>query len=223
MGVGTIVSAGYNWFEIIEEVVKMNIESICQLRALYPPAKERSLKKQISHLDEHCQRFISLSPFVVLASSSDVFAMDASPRGGVPGFVKVLDEHTFLIPDALGNNRLDSLENIVRTGKVGLLFLIPGVDETLRVNGTALLSTASDRIDLFSAEKHRPRLVIEVTVVDAYLHCAKALMRSALWSASSLVERSVLPTMGEMINSQSGGSAAVETQEEMVARYKLDL
>jgi uncharacterized protein len=223
MGVGTTAIDVYNWGEIFEKVITMHIQTISQLRALYPPAKERSLKKQISHLDEHCQRFISLSPFVVLASSSDAFAMDASPRGGVPGFVKALDEHTLLIPDALGNNRLDSLENIVRTGKVGLLFLIPGVDETLRVNGIALLSTAAEHIDIFSAEKHRPRLVIEVKVVDAYLHCAKALMRSALWSPSSLVERSVLPTMGEMINSQSGGSAPVETQEEMMARYKLEL
>jgi uncharacterized protein len=223
MGVGTIVNVGYNCFEIVEEAIQMNIQSISQLRALYPPAIERSLKKQLSYLDEHCQRFISLSPFVVLASSGDTFAMDASPRGGVPGFIKALDQHTLLIPDAKGNNRLDSLQNIVQTGKVGLLFLIPGVDETLRVNGTAVLSTASDRIDLFSAETHRPRLVIEVTVVDAYLHCAKALMRSALWSPSSLVERSVLPTMGEMINSQSGGSVPPETQEEMVARYAADL
>jgi uncharacterized protein len=223
MGVGTFPNASYNWFKIIEGAIQMKIETIGQLRALYPPAIERSLKKQLSYLDEHCQRFISLSPFVVLASSSDAFSMDASPRGGVPGFIKALDKHTLLIPDAKGNNRLDSLENIVQTGKVGLLFLIPGVDETLRVNGTALLSTAPDRIDLFSEEKHRPRLVIEVTVVDAYLHCAKALMRSALWSPSSLVERSVLPTMGEMINSQSGGSVAVETQAEMVARYAADL
>jgi uncharacterized protein len=223
MGMGTFANASYNWFKIIEGVIQMNIETISQLRALYPPAIERSLKKQLSYLDEHCQRFISLSPFVVMASSGNAFAMDASPRGGVPGFIKALDQHTLLIPDAKGNNRLDSLENIVQTGKVGLLFLIPGVDETLRVNGTALLSTASDRIDLFSAEKHRPRLVIEVTVVDAYLHCAKALMRSALWSPSSLVERSVLPTMGEMINSQSGSNDAVESQEEMMARYATDL
>jgi uncharacterized protein len=223
MGMGTFANASYNWFKIIEGAIQMKIETISQLRALYPPAIERSLKKQLSYLDEHCQRFISLSPFVVMASSGNAFAMDASPRGGVPGFIKALDQHTLLIPDAKGNNRLDSLENIVQTGKVGLLFLIPGVDETLRVNGTAVLSTASDRIDLFSEEKHRPRLVIEVTVVDAYLHCAKALMRSALWSPSSLVERSVLPTMGEMINSQSGGSVAVETQAEMVARYAADL
>jgi uncharacterized protein len=223
MGVGTFANASYNWFKIIEGAIQMTIETISQLRALYPPAIERSLKKQLSYLDEHCQRFISLSPFVVMASSSNAFATDASPRGGVPGFIKALDQHTLLIPDAKGNNRLDSLENIVQTGKVGLLFLIPGVDETLRVNGTALLSTAADRIDLFSAEKHRPRLVIEVTVVDAYLHCAKALMRSALWSPNSLVERSLLPTMGEMINSQSGGSVAVETQAEMVARYAADL
>ena len=115
----------------------MNIESVDALRTIYPPAKDRAVKKQLTRLDRHCRQFISLSPFVMLSSSNAAWTMDASPRGGAPGFVKAPDEHTLLIPDAPGNNRLDTLENIVATRQLGLLFLIPGVDETLRVNGAA--------------------------------------------------------------------------------------
>ena len=126
----------------------MDITTLESLRALYDPARERSIKKQITFLDAHCQRFISLSPILVLGTCSATIQMDTSPRGGAPGFVKVLDEHTLLIPDAPGNNRLDSLENIIATGRVGLLFLVPGVDETLRVNGTAVLSADAHEIAL---------------------------------------------------------------------------
>ena len=201
----------------------MNIDSLEQLRALYPNPKERSVRKQLSALDVHCRRFIELSPFVVIASSSTARAMDASPRGGAPGFVKTPDERTLLIPDAPGNNRLDTLENIIGTGKIGLFFMIPGVDETLRINGSARLSCHEEHLQLFNAEKRRPRLVIEVSVAEAYLHCAKALMRSSLWHPSSLVERSVLPTMGQMLNSQTGVVAPAETEDEMRARYATEL
>jgi len=201
----------------------MHIETVDQLRALYPSPKERAIKKQLSALDQHCQRFIQLSPFVVVATSSTARAMDASPRGGAPGFVKVLNESTLLIPDAPGNNRLDTLENIIGTGKAGLFFMIPGVDETLRVNGAARLSCFEEHMQVFSGEKRRPRLVIEVLVAEAYLHCAKALMRSSLWQASSQVERSLLPSMGQMLNSQTGIEVPAETQEEMLARYAPDL
>ena len=149
--------------------------------------------------------------------------MDASPRGGAPGFVKPLDDRTLLIPDAPGNNRLDSLLNIIATGRVGLFFMIPGVDETLRVNGAARLSSFAVHIQAFSGDKRQPKLVIEVAVEEAYLHCAKALMRSSLWQASSQVSRSVLPTMGQMINSQTGVEAPAESHEEMRARYAADL
>jgi PPOX class probable FMN-dependent enzyme len=201
----------------------MNIDSIEKLRALYPAAKERALRKQLSALDPHCRRFIELSPFVVVASGNVAHAMDASPRGGAPGFVKVLDERTLLIPDAPGNNRLDTLENIVGTGTIGLLFMIPGIDESLRVNGAARLSCLEERLEIFASEKRRPKLVIEVRVAEAYLHCAKAQMRSDLWHASSQVKRSLLPSMGQMINSQTGLEAPAETQEEMLARYAADL
>jgi uncharacterized protein len=199
------------------------IDSRETLRALYPPAKERSVKKQIGHLDKHCRRFVELSPFVVLASGSADGRFDASPRGGDPGFVKAPDSATLLIPDAPGNNRLDTLENIVGTGRIGLLFMIPGMDETLRVNGRARLLDEISLIENFKNEKRVPRLVIEVKVEDVYLHCAKALMRSKLWSAESKVERSVLPTMGQMLNDQTGIETPPETQEQMAERYKPDL
>ncbi len=201
----------------------MNITSLDSLRTLYDAARERSVKKQIAYLDKHCQRVISLSPFLVLGTCSASMAMDTSPRGGAPGFVKVLDEHTLLIPDSPGNNRLDSLENIIATGRVGLLFLVPGVDETLRVNGSAVLSADEREIDLCADEKRRPQLAIKVTVDEAYLHCAKALMRSKLWSDEHRVERSVLPSMGEMMRDQIGENIPAETQEEMLKRYAADL
>lgn len=136
------------------------IDSIASLRGLYGPVRERSQKKQLSHLDAHCLRFIGLSPFVVLASGSAEGQYDASPRGGDPGFVKAPDAQTLLIPDASGNNRLDTLQNIVATGRVGLLFLIPGVDETLRVNGRARLDTGAGLLAHFAAERRPPKLVI---------------------------------------------------------------
>ena len=201
----------------------MNIDTLEQLRALYPAPKERAVRKQLSALDKHCRRFIELSPFAVVASCSAAQGMDASPRGGAPGFVRALDERTLLLPDAPGNNRLDTLENIIGTGKIGLFFMVPGVDETLRVNGTARLSCAAEHLRIFSGEKRPPRLVIEVRVAEAYLHCAKALMRSSLWQASAQVDRSVMPSMGQMINSQTGIEAPAETQAEMLARYVADL
>ncbi len=201
----------------------MSINSIEQLRALYPSPTERAVKKRLAALDVHCRSFIQLSPFVVLASSSTEGAMDASPRGGAPGFVKAPDERTLLIPDAPGNNRLDTLENIIGTGRIGLFFMVPGIDETLRVNGTARLSSSAQHLDSFGGEKRIPKLVIEVAVAEAYLHCAKALMRSNLWKVSSQVERSTLPTMGQMINSQTGIETPAETQDEMRKRYATDL
>ena len=201
----------------------MHIESIEQLRTLYAPAKERARLKQLAAMDRHCRRFIELSPFVVIASSDAAHALDASPRGGAPGFAKTLDPHTVVIGDAPGNNRLDTLENILAIGSIGLLFMIPGVDETLRINGTARLSCDPALLGLFEAEKNRPKLAIEVTVTQAYLHCAKALMRSRLWHPSAQQDRSVLPTMGEMIGSQIGTQGAPESQEAMLARYRNDL
>lgn len=199
------------------------IDSKDTLRTLYPPAKERAVRKQIDHLDPHCLRFISLAPFLVLASGNQEGQFDASPRGGEPGFVKAPDSHTLLIPDAPGNNRLDTLENILSTGSLGLLFLIPGVDETLRVNGRARLVNENSLLEYFKNEKRVPKLAIEVSVEHAYLHCAKAFMRSRLWHANAQVDREALPTIGQMISDQTGLNIAPETREQMLERYKADL
>jgi len=201
----------------------MKITSREALRSLYVQPKGRAVAKQLDFLDAHCRKFISLSPFVVLASASAAMALDASPRGGEPGFVKVIGANTLLLPDAPGNNRLDTLENILQTGKLGLLFLIPGVDETLRVNGAAALSADAAQLALFAHSRRPPKLVIEITVAEAYLHCAKALMRAALWNPATQVDRSVLPSMGEMLKEQTGSEAQAETQAQMLVRYAEDL
>ena len=199
------------------------IDSAESLRGLYAAPKDRVLRKQLDRLDAHCLRFISLSPFAVVATSGSDGRMDCSPRGGEPGFVKAPDERRLLLPDAPGNNRLDSMTNILATGRIGLLFMIPGIDETLRVNGRARLADEADRLAHFAGAARAPKLAFEVAVEEAYLHCAKALMRSKLWAPESRRERSALPTMGQMLNDQTGAAGPVETQEEMVARYAADL
>ena len=199
------------------------INTVDALRSLYPPPGERAVRKQLAALDVHCRRFVSLSPLLVISSASAAGRMDASPRGGEPGFAKVADDKTLLIADSPGNNRLDTLSNIVETGRAGLLFLIPGVDETLRINGTAALSDDLTLLELARSERRLPRLVIRIGIEEAYLHCAKALMRSRLWAPESLVDRSVLPTMGRMIHDQGGIVGEPESQEQMVARYARDL
>lgn len=201
----------------------MDITSHAELRTLYTSPRERSVKKELPQLDVHCTRFIALSPLVVVASAGAGQSLDASPRGGEPGFVKVQGSSTLLIPDSPGNNRLDTLENIIQTGQVGLLFLLPGVDETLRINGRATLSTWDADLALCTDAKRRPKLVIRVTVEAVYLHCAKALMRSALWNPSRHVDRSVMPSMGEMMKAQIGGDIPAETQAQMLERYAQDL
>jgi hypothetical protein len=191
-----------------------------QLRQLYAQPAERALLKQQTELDRYCLRFIALSPFVMLATGGQSDALlDASPRGGQPGFVKAPDVNTLLIPDAGGNNRLDSLSNLLDDPRIGLLFLVPGFDETLRVNGKAQLRDEPHYTALFASDHFRPKLVIEVQVQEAYLHCAKALMRSRLWSAEAQVPRNLMPSLNQMVQSQIGMTSEPESQELMVARY----
>jgi len=199
------------------------IDSTETLRQLYPQPNARALRKQLAQLDQHCKRFIELTPFVVISSAGSDGRLDASPRGGEAGFIKVVNDTTLWIPDSPGNNRLDSLSNIIETGRIGLLFLIPGVDETLRINGRARVTADPVKTHAFATEKRVTQVIIDVTVEEAYLHCAKALMRSKLWADENLRERSILPTMGQMINDQTGVSGPAEPQEAMIARYERDL
>lgn len=201
----------------------MNITTQEQLRKLYEWPEGRASKKVISELEKHCNNFISKSPFLVISTTDSDGKMDASPRGGVPGFVHVLNGTTLIIPDSKGNNRVDSLVNIVETGRIGILFLIPGIEETLRINGSAQISVDSDFIDLFQNEKNRPISCMVVTVEEAFLHCAKALMRSKLWKDEFMVDKKDFPPMGKMLNDQLGVNKPIENYEDMAARYKPDL
>ena len=196
------------------------IDSVAALRTLYPQPTGRSVAKQLDRLDVHCQRFVGLAPFVVLATAGRSGSLDASPRGGAPGFVLVADDRTLWLPDASGNDRLDSLTNVVEVGRAGLLFLIPGVDETLRVNGRARVRSDAEALGAFASERRPPKVVLEVAVEEAFLHCAKALMRSRLWDSESRQDRSILPSTGQMLNEQTGAVGPAETHEDMVARYK---
>jgi uncharacterized protein len=201
----------------------MNIETIQELRAYFGQPQDRAVKKEIHFLDQHCIDFIRLSPFVVLASCDAQHNMDASPRGGVPGFVKVSPSGELLIPEAPGNNRIDTLQNIFSTRKIGLIFLIPGFNETLRVNGSASLSFEATDLEACRDEKRAPKAVIRVVPQSVYLHCAKAFLRSKLWKAEAQIDREVLPTAGQMISDQTGITAPYETREAMELRYQPDL
>ena len=201
----------------------MQIQTTEQLRALHKAPSERAVLKELTYIDKHIQRFISLSPFMTISSGNLHHQMDCSPRGGEAGFVKVLDQHTLLIPDSPGNNRLDTLSNIIETSQVGLLFFVPGIDEVVRVNGKATLQTDPDLLEHFNGFKNRPKLLIKVGVEAAYMHCPKAMMRSKLWSVESHQQLDAMPTLGEIIQDQTQMTSPVETREEMLKRYLPEL
>ena len=179
------------------------------LRGCYPQPLERSLRKSLPALDAHMHRFISLSPFLCLGTSS-AGGSDVTPRGDAPGFVQVLDDRTLLIPDWPGNNRLDSLTNVVANPSVGLLFFIPGVNETLRINGVAEISMEPALLERWTVKGKQPRSAMRVTVREAYLHCAKALIRSKLWEEDYRVERAELPSYAQMLKDQNVTTQSVE-------------
>ena len=167
--------------------------------ASYRPPSQLVVDKEIDHLDVHCRAFIGLAPFLTLSTADADGWPEISPRGGDPGFVKVLDEHRLVLPDRQGNNRLDSLRKVAVNPRVALLFFVPGVEETLKVFGTAEL-LAAEALDLDLTEFGRaPRSVMVVTVQRAYLQCAKAVMRSGLWDPASRIDRDALPPFGTMI------------------------
>ena len=174
------------------------------LAELYPPALERSVRKQIDRLDEYCRAFIAASPLVIVGTQSGT-AADSSPRGDVPGFVKVADDHTLLIPDRRGNNRLDSLHNLVRNPAIGLLFLVPGVNETFRVNGEAVISRDPALTEQFVMQGKAPRTVIVVKVKEAYIQCSRALVRSDLWNPAKHAAPGSLPSMGTVMAKHTCG------------------
>ena len=174
------------------------VTTVEQLEALYGLPSGAAVVKEIDHVSAEYRTFIEAAPFFVLASNGPE-GVDCSPRGDEPGFVRVADERTLLIPDRRGNNRIDSLRNIVRDPRVSLLFLIPGVGETLRVIGRAAISTDPALLDGFVFAGKTPRAVIVVSVERVYYQCSKAILRSKLWEPETKVERTSLPSNGTIL------------------------
>ena len=175
-----------------------------ELRSLYRMPGSTVDKIQ-TEIDDHARTFMTASPFVLVGTASPDGTGDVSPKGGPPGFVVVLDDHRLAIPDLAGNNLLDSITNIVAGSGVGLLFLVPGVDETLRVNGRACITTDAAVLDACAVKDRRPKAAIGVSVTQQYMHCAKAFRRSELWNPASWPDRATLPTLGCIIRDQIPG------------------
>jgi len=178
--------------------VERQITTIADLDALYDKPAGASLAKEIDHISEHYRAFIEKAPFVVMATSGPD-GLDCSPRGDPAGFVRVLDRKRVLLPDRRGNNRLDSLRNLIADPRVSLLFLIPGVNETLRINGRARIMVNEELAASFAINERVPKILIEVTADRVYFQCAKALVRSRLWASETQVPRSALPSTGQIL------------------------
>lgn len=194
----------------------------CDLASIYPKPSERVLAKARPSLDVHSKKFIEMSPFCVLATSGSDGSVDASPRGGTPGFVHVAGDNSLLMPDRSGNNRIDSFRNIAEgSGLLQMIFFVPGIDETLRVGGRGTLTSDPALMATMIEFGKPPRAILRVDVREAYFHCGKALMRSKLWTAER-VERKVMPSIGEVIHDQTGLGER-ESQEVIYERYKTQL
>jgi uncharacterized protein len=198
------------------------LKTVEELRAIYGEPHARSVAKEISYLNAPYQAFVKASPLVVLASAG-ADGIDCSPKGDAPGFVHILDERTLAIPDRPGNNRIDNLLNIVADPRVSLLFIVPGIGETLRVNGRAEISTDPELLHSFAVNGKPPRTVLIVAVEAVYFHCSKALVRSQLWNPARLVARDALPSAGKMLAAVSEGFDAETYDREEPERVKKSL
>ena len=185
------------------------------LRGNYGEPMDIALMKQLGKLDTHCKEFISRSPFLCIGTSAADGKADVSPRGDPPGFVQVLDDNTIFIPDRPGNNRLDTMSNIIANPNVGLLFLIPGFEDALRVNGKAKLVKDEKILERCAVNRKVPTMGIMVEINEAYLHCAKAVRRSKLWKVESQQDRKEMPTLAQMILEQVATPEKQPTKEEI--------
>ena len=190
------------------------------LRGLYPPTHTLAALKSLDVLDRHAQEFIRRSPFLVVGTRDAAGKADVSPRGDPPGFVRILDDRTLAIPDRPGNNRLDTLGNILADPGIGLLFVIPGFDDTLRINGEARLTTDPDILARMRVNDRLPRLAIVVSVHEAFLHCAKAFRRAQLWNPAQFQDRREMPSLAKILLDQTTGAP---TDADEMRRIDADL
>jgi PPOX class probable FMN-dependent enzyme len=188
-----------------------------ELRQVLGHPNQLSLEKEIHALDEHCRNFIARSPFLLIGTANAEGNGDVSPKGDPAGFVQVLDDHTLAIPDRPGNRRFDSLVNLLENPQVALLFLVPGVEETLRVNGTATMVRDEELLNRMTVQGKQPLLAILVDVREAFLHCAKAFKRSKLWDEESQIVRDELPSLAKMVLDHTNDqSCTLEDMEEHI-------
>jgi uncharacterized protein len=201
------------------------IESEARLRELYDAPMERAVRKQLDRLDEMARRLIAVTPLVLVASHDADGRCDLTPRGGPAGFVTVLDDDHLAIPDATGNNRLDTLQNVVATGQAGLIFLIPGRDQTLRVNGAACISAEPALLDRLTPVGKPPKSAIVVRADEVYAHCPKAFVRSRLWNPDSWPAADDQPSPAEVSHAHMRDAALtvedVERQQEESLKHRL--
>lgn len=176
------------------------------LRSLFPATHDMAIRKELTFLDRHAREFVARSPFLCIGTQAPGGRADVSPRGDPCGFVRVLDDRTLAIPDRPGNNRLDTLANIVANPSVGLLFMVPGFDDTLRINGKACVSRDPDLLASLAVNDREPTVAIVVTVEEVFLHCAKAFRRSRLWDPASRQDRTEMPSLVKMILDQTTGA-----------------
>jgi uncharacterized protein len=200
------------------------IRSIPELAALYDEPLERAVRKQLTSLDDLCRAFIAASPLLIIGTQSAQGVADNSPRGDRPGFVRVADDHTLLIPDRRGNNRLDTLKNIIENPAVGLIFLVPGVTETFRVNGQAVISRDPALLAPFAVDGKLPRTVLIVHVKEAYIHCSRALVRADIWNPAKHAAPGTVPSFGTMLAAHTSGFVeAARVDDELKERVRATL
>ncbi|AWN49791.1 pyridoxamine 5'-phosphate oxidase [Methylobacterium terrae] len=199
------------------------IRDAMDLRDHMGPVSRLAEGKVLARLDGHARAFIALSPFLVVASADAEGRADASPRGDAPGFVRVLDDATLLIPDRRGNNRADSFGNLLAAPGIGLIFLVPGITETLRVNGTARITTDPDLLAPLAAQGKVPTTGLVVAVREAFFHCGKAVMRARLWDPAAQIPRDGFPSLGRVLAEQTSAMTTAEAERLMEESYRTRL
>jgi len=196
----------------LKTTTKHLVDTEESLRSLYGETHTLAVKKCLPTLDDYCREYISRSPFLCLSTQHADGTADVSPRADPAGFVHILDSNTIVIPDRPGNNRLDSLSNIISNPSVGLLFLVPGFDDTLRINGRAFLTRDPEMLQSMAVRNREPTLAVVVEIREVFLHCAKAFRRAKLWQPESLQDRQQLPSLATIVTEQISGVAVTESE-----------
>jgi len=218
---------GRDFREIQDRTAKMNdahqITDSGTLRQIYGEPMKLALEKVVTRIDRMCRTLIERAPFVVIATADAEGRQDVSPKGDAPGFVEILDEHTLAIPDRKGNNRLDGMENVLQNPNVGLLFMVPGFRETLRVNGRARISADPELCARFAVQGKAPATVMLIDVDEAFIHCGKALIRSRLWEPDAQVAKGEMPTPGQLFKMKDQAADADAVNARLEKNYREEL